>query len=190
TAPPAWWRRWRPPAWSPHPSTTATARSWRRHRPSHGAGEKAGIGCRNGAGRDPSATPGALVSRPDPDAPAVRPRPDALRWHRGGQRGGAAAGRVRCRSRPAFAALDGCDAVSAWSCKTCATYAAEDVWMIRNCCWLLIALVALAGVAHAGAREQLDRFTGGLHGLEGEFTQQVLEEAGRERESSSGRVAP
>src|SRR5690606_33439405 len=87
TAPPAWWRRWRPPAWSPHPSTTATARSWRRHRPSHGAGEKAGIGCRNGAGRDPSATPGALVSRPDPDAPAVRPRPDALRWHRGGQRG-------------------------------------------------------------------------------------------------------
>jgi len=61
--------------------------------------------------------------------------------------------------------------------------------MIRNCRWLLIALVALAGVAHAGAREQLDRFTRGLHGLEGEFTQQVLDEAGHERESSSGRVA-
>lgn len=61
--------------------------------------------------------------------------------------------------------------------------------MIRHCRWLLIAVVALAGAAHAGAREQLDSFTRGLKGLEGQFTQQVFDESGRARESSSGRVA-
>ena len=61
--------------------------------------------------------------------------------------------------------------------------------MIRHCRWLLIAVVALAGAAHAGAREQLDSFTRGLKGLEGQFTQQVFDESGRARESSSGHVA-
>ena len=61
--------------------------------------------------------------------------------------------------------------------------------MIRNCRWLLLAFVVLAGAAHAGAREQLDTFTRGLKGLDGQFTQQVFDDNGRVRESSSGRVA-
>ena len=61
--------------------------------------------------------------------------------------------------------------------------------MIRTSRWLLAAIALLAGVAHAGAREQLDSFTKGLTGLDGQFTQQVLDESGRVRESSSGRVA-
>jgi outer membrane lipoprotein carrier protein len=61
--------------------------------------------------------------------------------------------------------------------------------MIRNCRWLLIAIIALAGVAHAGARDRLDSFTRGLKGLEGGFTQHVFDEGGRVRETSSGRVA-
>ncbi len=61
--------------------------------------------------------------------------------------------------------------------------------MIRTYRWLFIALVVLAGAAHAGAREQLDSFTRGLKGLDGRFTQQVFDDNGRVRESSSGRVA-
>ena len=61
--------------------------------------------------------------------------------------------------------------------------------MIRNCRWLFIAFFVLAGAAHAGAREQLDTFTRGLKGLDGQFTQQVFDDNGRVRESSSGRVA-
>ena len=61
--------------------------------------------------------------------------------------------------------------------------------MIRKCRWLFIALVVLAGAAQAGAREQLDSFTRGLKGLDGRFTQQVFDDNGRVRESSSGRVA-
>lgn len=61
--------------------------------------------------------------------------------------------------------------------------------MIRTSRWLLIAIVALAGAAHAGARDQLDSFTRGLKGLDGQFTQQVFDDGGRVRESSSGRVA-
>lgn len=61
--------------------------------------------------------------------------------------------------------------------------------MIRTRRWLFAAIALLAGVAHAGAREQLDSFTRGLTGLDGQFTQQVLDESGRVRESSSGRVA-
>ncbi len=61
--------------------------------------------------------------------------------------------------------------------------------MIRTHRWLFIALVVLAGAAHAGAREQLDSFTRGLKGLDGRFTQQVFDDNGRVRESSSGRVA-
>ena len=61
--------------------------------------------------------------------------------------------------------------------------------MIRTHRWLFIALVVLAGAAHAGAREQLDSFTRGLKGMDGRFTQQVFDDNGRVRESSSGRVA-
>lgn len=48
---------------------------------------------------------------------------------------------------------------------------------------------AFAGSAHAGARDSLDRFTSNLSGLQGQFTQQVLDANGRVRESSSGQVA-
>ena len=61
--------------------------------------------------------------------------------------------------------------------------------MIRTHRWMFAAVALLAGVAHAGAREQLDSFTRGLTGLDGQFTQQVLDDSGRVRESSSGRVA-
>jgi len=61
--------------------------------------------------------------------------------------------------------------------------------MIRSCRWLLVAVATLAGVAHAGARDQLDSFTKGLQGLDGQFTQKVFDDNGRVRESSSGRVA-
>jgi len=61
--------------------------------------------------------------------------------------------------------------------------------MIRTHRWLLIAIALLASAAHAGAREQLDTFTRGLKGLDGQFTQQVFDDNGRVRESSSGRVA-
>ena len=46
-----------------------------------------------------------------------------------------------------------------------------------------------AGSAHADARASLDRFTSGLNGLQGQFTQQVHDASGRVRESSSGQVA-
>lgn len=50
--------------------------------------------------------------------------------------------------------------------------------------------VAFAGSAHAdGARAGLDRFTAGLSGLQGQFTQQVYDATGQVRETSSGRVA-
>lgn len=47
----------------------------------------------------------------------------------------------------------------------------------------------LAGHATAGARDELNRFTGGLKGLEGQFSQQVFDANGRARENSSGTVA-
>ena len=47
----------------------------------------------------------------------------------------------------------------------------------------------LAGNAFAGARDELTRFTSGLKGLEGQFTQQVFDAHGRARETSSGKVA-
>ncbi|TYT23803.1 outer membrane lipoprotein chaperone LolA [Luteimonas viscosa] len=61
--------------------------------------------------------------------------------------------------------------------------------MIRSCRWLLVSVALLAGLAHAGARERLDGFTKGLKGLDGQFVQQVFDDNGRVRESSSGRVA-
>jgi len=48
---------------------------------------------------------------------------------------------------------------------------------------------AFAGGAHAEARASLDRFTNGLEGLQGQFTQQVHDANGRVHERSSGQVA-
>ena len=57
---------------------------------------------------------------------------------------------------------------------------------------LSAALLLAANVAHAantGARGQLDAFTKGLKGLHGQFTQQVFDARGKQKEASSGRVA-
>ncbi len=47
----------------------------------------------------------------------------------------------------------------------------------------------VAGAAHAGARDDLRTFTTGLKGLDGQFTQQVFDIRGEQKEQSSGRVA-
>ena len=52
-----------------------------------------------------------------------------------------------------------------------------------------IGLLSLAGVANAGARDDLNTFTKGLKGLDGRFTQQVFASNGKQKEQSSGRVA-
>jgi outer membrane lipoprotein carrier protein len=44
-------------------------------------------------------------------------------------------------------------------------------------------------LAHAGGRESLDAFTKGLKGLDGQFSQQVFDNKGKRKESTSGRVA-
>ena len=54
---------------------------------------------------------------------------------------------------------------------------------------LTAALMLIANAAHAGARGQLDAFTKGLKGLDGQFTQQVFDARGKQKEASSGRVA-
>lgn len=54
---------------------------------------------------------------------------------------------------------------------------------------LSAALLLAANAAHAGARGQLDAFTKGLKGLDGQFTQQVFDARGKQKEASSGRVA-
>ncbi len=62
---------------------------------------------------------------------------------------------------------------------------------IRSFRWCAaVAVLLLAGTAQASdARAQLDQFTRGLKGLQGQFTQQVADGNGRVRESSSGTVA-
>jgi len=47
----------------------------------------------------------------------------------------------------------------------------------------------LSSTAFAGAREDLDAFTRGLKGLDGQFTQTVHDANGKLKETSSGRVA-
>src|SRR3546814_17373794 len=47
----------------------------------------------------------------------------------------------------------------------------------------------LATAAVAGAREELNAFTNGLKGLDGQFTQTVYDVNGKLKETSSGRVA-
>lgn len=46
-----------------------------------------------------------------------------------------------------------------------------------------------ATTAFAGARDDLDAFSQGLTGLDGRFTQQVFDDRGQLKETSSGRVA-
>ena len=52
---------------------------------------------------------------------------------------------------------------------------------------LVAALVASNAIA--GARDDLNAFTKGLKGLDGQFTQQVFDTNGKRKETSSGRVA-
>ncbi|MCR6496414.1 outer membrane lipoprotein chaperone LolA [Thermomonas sp. S9] len=54
---------------------------------------------------------------------------------------------------------------------------------------LATGLLAAASLAHAGARDALETFTRGLKGLDGQFTQQVFDPRGRQKEANSGRVA-
>ena len=54
---------------------------------------------------------------------------------------------------------------------------------------LAVALLLAAQGAQAGARDQLQAFTKGLKGLDGQFTQQVFDARGKQKEASSGRVA-
>ena len=51
------------------------------------------------------------------------------------------------------------------------------------------ALLLAANAANAGARDQLNAFTKGLKGLDGQFSQQVFDVRGKQKESSTGRVA-
>lgn len=52
-----------------------------------------------------------------------------------------------------------------------------------------IGLLSMIGTASAGARDDLDTFTKGLKGLDGQFTQQVFASNGKQKERSTGRVA-
>lgn len=62
---------------------------------------------------------------------------------------------------------------------------------IRPLVRLLILLVAtlFTSTVFAGARSDLDAFTKGLKGLDGQFTQKVYDSNGKLKETSSGRVA-
>ena len=59
----------------------------------------------------------------------------------------------------------------------------------RHASIALLGLALFAGSAMAGARDELTRFTTGLKGLEGQFSQQVFDANGRTKENSSGKVA-
>lgn len=54
---------------------------------------------------------------------------------------------------------------------------------------LMVVSAAVVLPAQAGARDELNRFTRGLQGLDGQFSQQVTDSRGRVKERSSGRVA-
>lgn len=54
---------------------------------------------------------------------------------------------------------------------------------------LSTALLLASNFAVAGAREDLAAFTKGLKGLDGQFSQQVFDVRGKQKEASSGRVA-
>lgn len=61
--------------------------------------------------------------------------------------------------------------------------------MHRQLRYAVLASALFAGTAFAGARQELDTFTRGLKGLDGQFSQQVSDVNGRVKESSIGRVA-
>ncbi len=50
-------------------------------------------------------------------------------------------------------------------------------------------LLAMSSAADAGARDQLNAFSKGLKGLDGQFSQQVFDPRGKQKERSTGRVA-
>ena len=54
---------------------------------------------------------------------------------------------------------------------------------------LTAALLLAANAANAGARDQLNTFSKGLKGLDGQFSQQVFDARGKQKENSTGRVA-
>ena len=54
---------------------------------------------------------------------------------------------------------------------------------------ITIGVLSMVGVASAGARDDLNTFTKGLKGLDGQFTQQVFASNGKQKEQSTGRVA-
>jgi outer membrane lipoprotein carrier protein len=55
-------------------------------------------------------------------------------------------------------------------------------------CLIALSLLACATQVHAGARERLDAFTGGLQGLSADFEQRVYAPGGQLNESSTGTV--
>ena len=62
--------------------------------------------------------------------------------------------------------------------------------MTRHLTAITIALLLAGGSANAaGTRDRLDSFTKDLKGLDGQFTQTVFDATGKQRETSSGRVA-
>lgn len=61
--------------------------------------------------------------------------------------------------------------------------------MIRTVRWTVLAAALIAGSALAGARDDLNAFTQGLKGLDGQFAQKVYDANGKLKETSSGRVA-
>ena len=54
---------------------------------------------------------------------------------------------------------------------------------------LAAALLLATNAADAGARDQLNAFTKNLKGLDGQFSQQVFDVRGKQKESATGRVA-
>src|SRR5690606_17763180 len=54
---------------------------------------------------------------------------------------------------------------------------------------LAAALLLASSVANAGARDELAAFTKDLKGLDGQFSQQVFDPRGKQKEASTGRVA-
>lgn len=54
---------------------------------------------------------------------------------------------------------------------------------------LAATLLLATNLANAGARDELNAFTHGLKGLDGQFSQQVFDARGKQKEASSGRVA-
>lgn len=61
--------------------------------------------------------------------------------------------------------------------------------MIRLTRYVVLATALFATTAFAGGREDLNAFTKGLKGLDGQFTQQVFDAQGKLKEASSGKVA-